>query len=196
LIGADLTIVVVHEGAEPCFVRTISGGGSAVTRAISRALDIPFEAAERLKRQLSASSGDPSVARPEVVAAARDGATELLNDIRSSVEYYSTLRGRSEVQRVLVTGGGSLTPGLLDRLRLQMRVPVEPGHFVEGFHGDEPSKEAATLDAVSAVAVGMALRDPAGRKRFDLLPPEVQVRRRIRGPRSRSSWRQWPRCSH
>ncbi|HUZ22061.1 MAG TPA: type IV pilus assembly protein PilM [Acidimicrobiales bacterium] len=179
-IGAELTTVVVHDGGEPSFVRTISGGGSSVTRAIARAIDIPFAEAERLKLDLPATAEQLARVRPEVVTAARDGAMELLNEIRSSIEYYSMLRGRTEVRRVVLTGGGSQLPELLERLQLQMRAPVEAGHCFERIHAGVLREHATAVDRVAAVAVGMALNEPTGLKRIDLLPPEILARRRIR----------------
>ena len=45
-IGAGLTVVVVHQGGRPQFVRTIGSGGNATTAAISASLDIPIVDAE------------------------------------------------------------------------------------------------------------------------------------------------------
>jgi len=179
-IGAELTTVVVHENGEPSFVRTISGGGASVTRAIARALDIPFAEAERLKLELPTTADQLARVRPEVTAAARDGVVDLLNDIRSSVEYYSMLLRRSEVRRVILTGGGAQLPGLLQGLQQQMRIPVEPGHCFERIHAGVLRERAAALDPVAAVAVGMALNESTGHKRIDLLPPEILTRRRLR----------------
>ena len=45
-IGAGLTVVVVHQGGRPQFVRTIGTGGNAATAAVASALDLPLVDAE------------------------------------------------------------------------------------------------------------------------------------------------------
>jgi len=172
-IGAELTTVVVHEGGEPTFVRTIAGGGGAVTRAIAAALDLPFQDAENLKLRLGATPGVTGGVPPEAVAAAREGSIALLSEIRSSVDYYSSFEGRSPVSRVVLTGGGAQLAGLLDRLSHQTTAEVVAGAWVERVDVGIVEIPATRLETFGAVVVGLALPEPAGRKRLDLAPPEV-----------------------
>ncbi|MDA8291337.1 MAG: type IV pilus assembly protein PilM [Actinomycetota bacterium] len=177
-IGADLTTIVIHEHGEPHFVRTIAGGGNAVTRAISAALDIPAPDAEQIKIRLGWSPTDAGRLPAEAVAAARDGSAPLLGEIRSSIDYFATLPGLPEVSRVLVTGGGSRLAGFVERLEYQVRVPVTTGSWLENVDTGRLGVDRIHLDTVGAVAAGAAMTEPSGRKALDLLPPEVLVERR------------------
>ncbi|MCU1493071.1 MAG: type pilus assembly protein PilM [Acidimicrobiaceae bacterium] len=179
-VGAELTTVVVHERGEPSFVRTIAGGGNTVTRAIAAALDLPFPDAESLKRRLGDPASASNLVPPEAIAAARDGSTALLADIRSSVEYFSSRDGRSEVRRVVLTGGGAQLSGFLERLQQQMRAAVVAGDWLERIDTDRIEVDRDLLRATGAVVVGLTLPEPAGRKVLDLVPPETVVARRQR----------------
>ena len=177
-IGAELTTIVIHEQGAPHFVRTIAGGGNAVTRAISSALDIPAPDAEQIKIRLGWSPTDAGRLPAEAVAAARDGSAPLLSEIRSSIDYFATLPGLPEVTRVVVTGGGSRLAGLVERLEYQVRVPVTTGSWLEHVDMGRVKLDRMHVDTVGAVAAGAAVPEPAGRKALDLLPPEVLVERR------------------
>lgn len=177
-IGGELTTIVIHEDREPHFVRTISGGGNAVTRAISAALDLPAADAEQMKMRLGWSPSDAGRLPAEAVAAARDGSAPLLGEIRSSIDYFATLAGLPEVARVVLTGGGSRLAGLVERLQYQMRVPVQTGSWLEEVETARLEVDRLHLDTVGAVVAGAALPEPAGHRALDLLPPEVVAGRR------------------
>lgn len=179
-IGADLTTIVVHDGGRPLFVRTIGEGGNTVTKAIATALDMPLVDAEGLKRYI----GVPERHIPAAaLAAARDGSSRILAEIRSSIDYYGALPNSAPIRRVLLTGGASRLNGLSERLHQLVQVPVERASCLARVHGDQLGSELAgggALDDIAAVAIGLALPEPAGTKRLDLLPVDFIVGRRLR----------------
>ncbi|MGH9293331.1 MAG: type IV pilus assembly protein PilM [Acidimicrobiales bacterium] len=176
-IGSELTTVVVHEGGVPHFVRTIADGGDTVTAAVAGALDLPTDDAETTKRNLDQSG--PHLRA--VSAAASEASTSLVGEIRSSIEYYASLPGRSDVRKVTVTGGGSRLAGLLERLGQQLRAEVVAGSTLSRVDCSElnlSAEELARRDPLVAVVVGLALPERAGAKPLDLLPPEILRRRK------------------
>lgn len=180
-IGAELTTIVVHEAGQTLFVRTIAGGGNAVTRAISAALDVPQPDAEQIKIRLGWSPSDAGRLPAEAVAAARDGSAPLLTEIRSSIDYFATQPGLPAISRIVLTGGGSRLAGLVERLEYQVRVPVTVGSWLDSVDSGRLELDRLHLDTVGAVVCGAATPEPAGRKPLDLLPPEVVTdRRRVR----------------
>jgi type IV pilus assembly protein PilM len=179
-IGAGLTTVVVHEGGVPHFVRTIAEGGDTVTAAIAGALDLPIDDAETTKRNLDQSGPHIRAA----ASAANEAATSLVNEIRSSIEYYSTLPGRAEIRQVTVTGGGSRLTGLLERLQQNLRAQVVRGSVLSRIETTLTPEEIVNRDPLCAVVVGLALPEPAGVKPLDLMPPEIiQARKAARADR-------------
>jgi len=176
-IGAGLTTVAVHENGIPHFVRTIAEGGDAVTAAIAGALDLPVADAEVTKRHLDDSAPHIRVA----LGAAREASMSLIGELRSSIDYYATLTGRSPVRRVVVTGGGSRLSGFIEQLQQQLRLPVVEGSTLSRIDCSRlhlPPEEIGRLDSAVAVVVGLALPGPKGVKELDLLPPEVLLGRR------------------
>ncbi len=176
-IGAGLTTVIVHEGGVPHFVRTIAQGGDAVTAAIAGAIDLPIDDAESMKRNLD----QPGPKIRAAIAAAEDASTPLVGEIRSSIEYYSTLPGRAEIRRVTLTGGGSRLNGLLERLQNNLRAEVIPGDAlsrVDCTELDLSDEETMRREALVSVVLGLALPEPAGVKPLDLLPPEIVKHRK------------------
>lgn len=178
-IGSGLTTFVVHENGSPHFVRTIAEGGDSVTAAIAGALDIPIEDAERMKRRLYESGPATRAAS----TAAYEATASLIAELRSSVEYYSTLTGTSEIRRMLLTGGGSQLAGLAERIQLETRAEVVVANAFDfadarSLHLDE--EELAERGPSVCTVIGLALSDRAGAKPLDLLPPEVLVERRRR----------------
>ena len=178
-IGSGLTTIVVHEAGVPHFVRTIAEGGDTVTAAIAGALDIPIDDAESTKRNLDQSGPHIRTA----ATAAQEAAGSLIAEIRSSVDYYSTLAGRFEVRRVMLTGGGSRLVGMAERLQQQMRAEVVAGSAlarVDSTALNLGPDDIVRRDPLVSTVIGLALPDSAGVKSLDLLPPEIWAARRQR----------------
>jgi type IV pilus assembly protein PilM len=96
---------------------------------------------------------------PEGETILRNRVSNLVDEIRSSLDFYRAQTPGAEVTRVLVTGGGSKMPGVLDLLRERVGASVEPGHAfgkvqVRLGMDDETREDAEPL---LAVAVGLAL---------------------------------------
>jgi len=177
-VGGGLTKVAVHENGIPHFVRTIAEGGDAVTAAIAGALDLPLADAEALKQNL-ATAAAPHI--HAAMSAARDASMSLINELRSSIDYYATLTGRTPVRRVIVSGGGSRLYGFAEQLQQQLRLPVFIGGALNRIDCSRlhmPDEEVTRIDASVAVVVGLALPGLKDVKELDLLPPEVILGRK------------------
>ena len=177
-VGAGLTMVVVRLGGTLQFVRTIDMGGDTVTRALASTLDIPIADAEILKRRLAL----PGAHDPAAKRAVSDVVEQLADEVKSSLRFFGTLPGRTPPSRVLVTGGGARTVGLLEQLRLLIDVPVleaSPLSLVDASGIHVSASEADSINQTVAVPIGLALNGPA-RTRFELIPPEVAARRAAR----------------
>jgi type IV pilus assembly protein PilM len=169
--GGGVTTITIHEGGIPRFVRVLGTGGRELTDAIATDLAIPAETAEALKRQLGAPSND------ELVVRARTSVERplaiLLDEVRSSVDYYRNQPGAGRLGRVVATGGSSQLPGLCERLTALVGVPVEMAqpreHLAIGDIGF-PYSELPRLDPYLPAAVGLALGGAGVGTVVDLLP--------------------------
>jgi type IV pilus assembly protein PilM len=154
-VGAGVTNIVVHVGGEPRFVRILLVGGDDVTEAISEELGIPAEEAEAMKMDLSVGAGSSQV---EGIVTRRVGS--LVDEIRGSIDYYSSQDDAQPVNSVLVTGGGSLVSGLLDRLEQSLRTEVRPATALADANISKSGlteEQAAQIEPVSAAAIGLAM---------------------------------------
>jgi len=86
-------------------------------------------------------------------------AGSFVDEVRSSLEFYTALMPNAQVGRVLVVGGGSRLDGLLELLQERLQVPVDRGRLFERAKSEiELSSEASVeAEAVLSVAVGLAI---------------------------------------
>ena len=86
-------------------------------------------------------------------------ASSFVDEIRSSLEFYTAQAQGARIARVLVTGGGSKLEGFLDLLRQRIPVQVEAGRVFQNARSQLSLSEEALAEAepVLAVAVGLAI---------------------------------------
>jgi type IV pilus assembly protein PilM len=182
-VGAHITNIVVHAGGTVRFVRILPSGGRDVTLAIARGIGVDDEVAERLKRgedveieEAVEDVGDvgegptegtdegqtagavrPDVGRVREIAMQRAGT--FVDEIRSSLEFYTAQAQGARIARVLVTGGGSKLEGFLELLRQRIPVQVDVGRVFQHVRSQLSLSDEALAEAepVLAVAVGLAI---------------------------------------
>jgi type IV pilus assembly protein PilM len=183
-IGAGVTNVVVHEGGIPRFVRILLVGGDDITEAIATDLSVDVDLAEDLKRRADESSPDDLVARAGAIANRRLG--PLVEEIRGSLDFYLAQGDAAPFSRVVVTGGGARTPGLMARLDQALGTAVQLAHPLRLVEvGKVGLSEGQLLDAeeLLTVPIGLALAGAPlekGQRRITLLPAEEVVVREQR----------------
>src|SRR3954454_14215209 len=169
--GGGVTAIAVHEGGVPRFVRVLGSGGRELTDAIATDLDVPSETAEALKRALSNPAPDEMVARART--SVDRPLSVLLDEVRSSIDYYRNQPGAARLGRVVVTGGSAQLPGLPQRLSALVGVPVEPAYMHDllriGDIGFAP-EELPRLEPYLPAPVGLALGGANVGIVIDLLP--------------------------
>ena len=119
---------------------------------MSRALGVPMDQAEALKTGQEVES---TVSPEDARRVAHGRASSFVDEIRSSLEFYSAQTPGARVTRVLVTGGGSKLEGFPELLEERLAIPVERGRPLEKV---EPGTDVADgAEALLAVAVGLAM---------------------------------------
>ena len=183
-IGAQVTSICVHDRGVTRFVRMLPSGGRDITLALASDLGVDEAAAERLKRGETPemptqdgpqdapkdAPGRPTADQPAIGPAVLPGPTEVrqlaltragsfVDEVRSSLEFYTAQMPNAQIGRVLVVGGGSRLDGLLELLQERLPVPVDRGRLFERAKSEiELSAEAsAEAEAVLSVAVGLAI---------------------------------------
>lgn len=180
-VGAGLTSVVVHAGGVPLMVRTTAGGGGAITEALAEQLSVPYEQAEAIKRTGATQVGDGG----QVAALVDSKLDALVGDIAGSIDYFVAQAAEAPVSRIMLTGAGSLVPGLRERISAQARLPVLPADALTNVALGRTRLTPEQLVAAStslAGPIGLALApsaDPATRLTA-LLPDRYLERARRR----------------
>lgn len=159
-VGARVTNIVVHQGGVPRFVRILLMGGKDVTDAVADRMGVPTEQAEAIKQSLGLGGAG---AAPETQAAARvveATGSQLVDEVRGSLDYYLASSGSAPIARLVITGGGSRLGGLAERLQAATRVPVEIGTPIARVQVGKTGLSDDQLQFVAplaAVPVGLAL---------------------------------------
>lgn len=177
-IGADQLTVVIHEGGQPLFIRTIANlGGNNATQALVDRLDLDWSTAERLKRETGLNGPAPVVApvaessvfgsgRPDAppdprvlatIGVLNPWATTIVNEIRNSLDYYQASHPVRPVSALDLAGRTVLLDGLRERIATQLPVPVQPIDPLAGLTPSSRVRKAGVPDSRLAVAIGMAL---------------------------------------
>ncbi|MFP4234308.1 MAG: type IV pilus assembly protein PilM [Nitriliruptoraceae bacterium] len=154
-VGAGVTNMIVHDRGVPTFVRVMVMGGDQITDALAAGLSVTREEAEAAKRQARVgSSADPT---SQLVT---DQADALVDEIRSSLDYYQAQSGGTQLSGMVLTGGGALLDGLPQRVEAQVRLPVQLGNPFARWraHGTVYTEEELAQVGPSLVtAIGLAL---------------------------------------
>jgi type IV pilus assembly protein PilM len=157
-VGAGVTNIIVHLNGEPRFVRILLIGGDDITTAISTEMDIEMDEAEALKLDLGRGVGSAEASR---VLSSRVGA--LVNEIRGSIDYYSSQEDAGLVSSVIVTGGGSLTSGLVPTLEEVLGIAVQRANPLSQMNVGRSGlteEQVAQVEPVTAAALGLAMGGP------------------------------------
>jgi len=152
--GASKTKLSIVESGIVRVSHIVNRGSQDITKNISQALSIPFSEAEKLKR----SVGLDAIANPKVADIVGLSIDYIFSDTNSVVLGYEKKYNKN-ISKVIMTGGGSLLKGLLDRANISFHTEVV---YSDPFGKTEAP---AFLDQVLktsgpefAVAVGLALR--------------------------------------
>lgn len=154
-VGAGITSIYIHHGGEPRFVRILLAGGDDATNALASELNVPFDDAEAAKLDLGRGVGTP-----EAQKVLQTRVAALVEEIRGSLDYYVSQEDSEPVGSVVLTGGGSLTPGLAGSLEQTVRTQVRRAATLSqmNFSKSGLTQEQITqVEPVAAAAVGLAM---------------------------------------
>lgn len=179
-IGADQLTVVIHQGGQPKFIRTIANlGGETATQAVADRLGVPAEQAEQLKRDTGLNGPAPIVAPiaessvfagpateevtladPRVTATVEvlnPWATTVVSEIRNSLDYYQASNPGAPIQTLTLAGRTAELEGLMDRIATQIPLPVRTMDPLVGLTASRAVTRSGVPDARLAVATGLAM---------------------------------------
>jgi type IV pilus assembly protein PilM len=160
-IGAVRTNIVIVENGIPYVARSLDMGGNNFTKVMSASMGIDLKEAEQMKCDIkSVSDIYPGEGLPKIFT---ETVMPMVTELQYSINLY-TEQGEGQpnkrIERVIVTGGGSALPALVEHLGKELNTKV--------YVGDPwarivyPSGLRPVLDEVGyrfGVSVGLAMRD-------------------------------------
>jgi len=146
----------IVRGRVPLFTRDVSVGGNQYTDSLQKELDLSSEDAEALKlgKKVGTVSEDAKLPILQQV-------TEIIVlEIQKTFDFFRATASGEHIERIYISGGSSQVPGLIEALRQEFSIPVDPMNpFLKII---PPIGEGADLiernSVQLAVAVGLALR--------------------------------------
>lgn len=172
-LGGARANLLLLAGQEVTGVRTLPAGTGRFLGALARRLGLPLEEAERVLR----NGKEPRAPgeRKKEEEAFGEAALEVAREVRHTL-YSSESRGKPDLERVVVAGGGSLLKGPVEALGRALGVELEELSLGRSFPVEvrwNPGEDRAF-----ATAFGLALRAvSAGAEGVDLRVGEFAYRR-------------------
>jgi type IV pilus assembly protein PilM len=153
-IGERASQLVVVKNGSVQFIRLMPVGGEILTKAVAGTLSVDAAKARELKEGSSVArdneiylqSGVPQ----RIGNALREGLTELIKEVRRSLNFCSTQENLS-VERIILSGGTSKLNGIADYCQEMLSLKTEVGVAQAGLPGQG-------VDPAYAVALGLAMR--------------------------------------
>lgn len=157
-MGAASTTVSIIENGVPFLTRSLNFGGITITREIAASLGINFNQAEQMKYDVGMSTvggeGVPKVIERTLVM--------LLNEIKYCTSIYQSQENtiNKRVEKIILTGGGSLMPNLADYLSQSLNTRVYVGDpWARIIYPEELKPILDQIGPKFSVAIGLAMRE-------------------------------------
>ena len=160
-VGARVTNIIVHEGGIPRFVRILLMGGADVTDALAERTGSENTEAEAMKHEMGMTDRQTMTPRAQAAGRVMEAAGQaFIDQVRTSLDYYTASPGARPIDRIVLTGGGSRLAGLAERLQNSTRIEVQRGtafgELAIGKTGLSP-EQMEFVEPLAAVPVGLAL---------------------------------------
>ena len=165
--GASAVNITILQGDQSVFTRDISTGGNAYTEAMQKELELPFDAAEQLKKGIPVDGATFEEARPVLRAVTEN----VLLEIQKTFDFFKATASSDQIDRIVLSGGASRVDGFREMLqdRFDTGTSASGGSVRLQVEDCDPFRtvtwDAKNLDAdptqvasTAAVAVGLALR--------------------------------------
>lgn len=152
--GASATNMVVFESGVAVFSRDIPIGGLTYTQDLQKGLNVSLEEAESIKLSLSS---EQSVQEAQGIV--RSTHEAVLDEVKSSFEFYYNSTKSGQVQKIFISGGACRTPGLKELIN-----EIHPTEKLNPFFNLNLNNSVFSqsyleqIQDFAAVAIGLGLR--------------------------------------
>jgi type IV pilus assembly protein PilM len=127
---------------------------------VQKELDLPFDAAEQLKKGIPVDGATFEEAQPVLRAVTEN----VLLEIQKTFDFFKATASSDQIDLIMLSGGASRVDGFREMLQERFSAPVEEFNPFRAVTWDAKKMgDAADLAPTAAVAVGLALRKVADR---------------------------------
>jgi type IV pilus assembly protein PilM len=156
-LGSTTTNIFVVDKSVPVINRSIAVGGINITQAIAAHLNMNVAQAEQFKYDLMHKSDAAEGAKlPAMIV---ESLSPIINEIKYILEVFGSKDNR-RVEKIILTGGGALLPGLTNHLAEMFNLNTIVGD--PWFRVAYPFELKPILEKIGprlAVAIGLAMRE-------------------------------------
>lgn len=160
-VGSATTNVVIIIAGVPQFVRIIPAGGNDATLAVAMSLEIEEGIAENAKRALGLVAKAANPEHQPIVDQIHRASAELLNSIRNTLTYFDNTHQVENVERIVLSGGGSRLTGFaaalqeLTRTEVVLSDPFATVNLSKSL-GQQPAEVRDSMSVALGLALGAA----------------------------------------
>ena len=161
-IGHDRSTLAISDGEICDFTRVLEWGGAKLDVALSRELGLGQEEASELKRSIdlrdewaAEDSDDPRLAKGR--EAVKRELLNLARELIASLQFYQGQPGSRAIGEILVTGGTTRMPGLVEELERLVRARIRVADPLIAVRPDGSDISARDDLASLAVAIGLGV---------------------------------------
>lgn len=156
-IGANTTDITIVDKSIPILNRSIDMGGSKITEAIAKYLEIDRNNAEQFKYDLGISSlGSDDDDIPDLIV-------ELIAPIVNEIKYASNLyleKNKKQTEKIILSGGSALLPNLTKYLSKVLNMNVYIGNpWARVSYPSDLEPLLKEIGPRMSVAIGLAMRE-------------------------------------
>lgn len=156
-LGENRTSLAISKNQIPYFTSSFPIGGITFTDALQKGLGISFEKAEELKIKY----GLGKMKKDDMLYKIYNPIIEnLVTEIKKSIRFYEdSINTKEKVQKIILSGGGSLLHDMVRYLALRIKIEVIIGDAMQNFVlPSDFSEETLRSLAPFATAIGLAER--------------------------------------
>lgn len=132
--SSSMNLSIIYKG-ELKFVISQMNGGQMLTKALEASIGLDAAQAEQYKRSYGL---DGTQFQGKVRDALLPAMNMLLGEIRKSVQFFVNQNPQEVVQRIVLSGGTSLLPGVVQHITNELGVEVLIASPFAGLNGDIP----------------------------------------------------------
>ena len=157
-LGHDRSTLAISDGTVCDFTRVLEWGGAKLETAIGRDLGLTVDEAAELKHELSLVDGEPDseadARHVRARASVRRELTALARELVASLQFYQSQPDSLAIGEILVTGGTTRMPGLVEELERLVRAKVR---LADPLVSVEVPDAIASRDDLGSLAVAIGL---------------------------------------